>query len=191
MNASNTGGELVTAIGVFPGFAEARRAVEQLRAAGYRDDHIGVIGPDRLGELPERSGLPGDPTYTHWEEGAEIGAAAGGLAGLGLGAAVAAGLMTPLGPAVAGGTLVALLASAGTGAAVGGVVGALAGLGVPEEDAKWYTSELEAGRVVVTVRAARGDDARRILDEAGAVNRPAPVSHEGHVNGNAVQATPY
>lgn len=190
----DAGRELVTAIGVFPGFTEARRAVSELRAAGIPDDHIGVIGPDKLDELPERSGLPNDPTFTKWEEGAGIGAAAGGLAGLGLGAAVAAGLMSPLGPVVAGGTLVALLASAGAGAAVGGFMGAMAGLGVPEDDAKWYASELEAGRVVVTVRAAHGEVARDILDRCGAVHTPPgarSASDHRAVDGNAVEATPY
>jgi hypothetical protein len=187
-DADTRGPELVTAIGVFPGYAEARRAVAELRSAGFRDDQIGVIGPRDLNELPKRSGLPDDPTYTHWEEGAGIGAAAGGLAGLGLGAAVAAGLMSPLGPVIAGGTIVALLASAGAGAAVGGVVGALAGLGVAEEDARWYVAELEAGRVVVTVRAASSDVAQDILNRNGVVNRPPAKTS---VPGNAVQATPY
>ena len=57
--------DLVTAVGVFPGYAEARRAVEALRAAGYRNDQIGVFGPDGHTE-PHHSGLPNDPTHTHW-----------------------------------------------------------------------------------------------------------------------------
>jgi hypothetical protein len=187
---------MVTAIGVFNGYAEARKAVEALRAAGYQDDQIGVIGPHDAEAHQKRSGLQNDPTFTHWEEGAEIGAAAGGLAGLGLGAAVAAGLMSPLGPVIAGGTLVGLIASAGAGAAVGGVVGALVGLGVPEEDAKWYVSELQAGRVIVTVRAASGEEARNILEQHGAINlrhnrEGEPHSDETAIPGNALPATPY
>ena len=115
MNPVNTGAApvtgTVTALGVFPGYAEARRAVEALRQAGYRDDQIGVLGPGAADAARERSGLANDPTHTRWEEGTGIGAAAGGLAGLGLGAAVAAGLMSPLGPIVAGGWLVAMLAA--------------------------------------------------------------------------------
>jgi hypothetical protein len=201
MNPVNTGvgapeSGVVTAAGVFPGYAEARRAVAALRTAGYRDDQIGVLGPDEAGALREkRSGLKDDPTHTHWEEGTGIGAAAGGLAGLGLGAAVAAGLMSPLGPVVVGGTLVALLASAGTGAAVGTVVGGLAGLGVPEDDAKWYADELEAGRVVVTVHGADGAAARDILSGHGATGRagarPAAGTADTAIPGNALPATPY
>lgn len=192
MNPVNTGvggsgSEAITALGVFPDYAAAHRAVEALRRAGYRDEQIGVLGPDEAAAAREkRSGLKDDPTHTRWEEGAGVGAAAGGLAGLGLGAAIAAGLMSPLGPVVAGGWLVAVLASAGTGAAVGGAVGALAGLGVPEEDARWYASELEGGRVVVTVRGdATG--AGEILHAHAAARPPSGTA----TYGNALPATPY
>lgn len=186
MNAMNVAARsadpgLVTTVGVFPGYAEAGRAVTALRQAGFRDDQIGVIGPaDRMDESPDT------PPAPRWQEGAGIGAAAGGLAGLGLGAAVAAGLLSPLGPVVAGGAFVALLASAGGGAAAGTLVGALAQMGMPEDDANWYTTEAQAGRVVVTVRGANA--ARDILDRHGATRRPGA---ETAIPGNAVPATPY
>ena len=190
--AGGTGTRLVVAAGVFPGYAEARRAVDALRRAGYSDDQIGVLGPgDAVRE--KRSGLPGDPTHTRWEEGAGFGAAAGGLTGLGLGAAVAAGLISPLGPVVAGGTLVALIASAGGGATAGALMGGLAGLGVPEDDARWYAGELEAGRVVVTVHAADGSAARDVLcaHEAGQRTTDEATRSETAIYGNALPATPY
>ncbi|WP_439627072.1 general stress protein [Gemmata sp.] len=182
-----SGSEVITAIGVFPDYAAAHRAVYELRRCGYRDDQIGVLGPNTVPPQGERSGLPNDPTHTRWEEGAGIGAAAGGLAGLGLGAAIAAGLMSPLGPVVAGGWLVALIASAGSGAAVGTVVGGLAGLGVPEEDARWYAGELEAGRVVVTVRGGDSTRAAEVLHAHAAVRPPAGTA----IPGNALPVTPY
>ncbi len=179
MQRNDTYGQKTVA-GTFPSYAEAYRAVEALRSAGYQNDHIGVFGPDgRDGRKDsgrvsgeERSGLSNDPTNTRWEEGSGIGAATGGLAGLGLGAAVAAGLMSPVGPIIAGGTLVAMLASVGAGATVGTVVGALAGAGVPEEEAEWHASELEHGRVVVTVRTTNDVVVRSIMDEHGATRRP-------------------
>ena len=204
MNASNPGREtgpgLVTAVGVFPGYAEAVRAVFALREAGFRDDQIGVAGPDAGGATPKSadfSGLPNDPTRTRWEEGTGIGAAVGGVAGLGLGAAVALGLMSPLGPIVAGGTLIALIASAGGGATVGTIVGGLIGLGIPEGDAQWYVAEVEAGRVVVTVRSENGALARDILDRHGGMRRARTdaaadaLSAETAIPGNAIPATPY
>jgi hypothetical protein len=189
---------LVTAVGVFPGYAEATRAIFALREAGFHHEQIGVAGPEGKAtpKSEDFSGLPNDPTRTRWEEGAGIGAAVGGMAGLGLGAAVALGLMSPLGPIVAGGTLVALLASAGGGATVGTMVGALIGLGIPEGDAQWYVSEVEAGRVVVTVRGEEGERAREIMDRYGAIQRPGTgvesvTSVRTAVYGNAVPATPY
>ncbi|HVL15035.1 MAG TPA: hypothetical protein VM529_20860 [Gemmata sp.] len=203
MTASNPVGRdagtgLVTAVGVFPGYEEAVRAVTALRDAGFREDQIGVAGPDTTGATGAHfSGLHHDPTHTRWEEGAGIGAAVGGVAGLGLGAAVALGLMSPLGPVVAGGALVALLASAGGGATVGTIVGGLIGLGIPEADAQWYVEEVEAGRVVVTVRGGSGDHAQEILDRHGANRRPpenppaAPGDDDNAIPGNALPATPY
>jgi hypothetical protein len=178
------------AAATFHGYAEARRAVEALRAAGFRDDQISVIGPKEAGEVPpsKHTGLPGDPTHTRWEEGSGIGAAAGGLAGLGLGLAVATGLMSPLGPVVAGGAIVAVLASAGTGAAVGTVVGALCGLGIPEDEAHWFSQELAAGRVVVTVHGPNADNAPDVLRSAGGSLRD--VSMIG-IPGTGLPATAY
>jgi hypothetical protein len=179
-------------VGVFPGFAEARRAVEELRRSGFRDDQLGVLGPNHDEVLPsvEKSGLPSDPLGTHWEEGAGIGAAAGATAGAGLGLAVAVGLLPPLGPVIAGGTLVALLASAGAGAAAGTAVGGILGLGIPEDHARIYEGELRAGRVLVTVRPEAGQDeaSRRILRDLGGVPHGAP---DIGTYGTGVPATPY
>jgi hypothetical protein len=188
MKATETG--VVTAVGTFPTYVEARAAVAELRAAGYRDDQIGVVGPHNV-DPSEQTGLPNDPTHTKWEEGAGIGAAVGGLGGLGLGAAVAAGLLSPLGPIVAGGTLVALLASAGGGATVGTVIGALAGAGVPEDEAQWYADEASQGRVVVTVRGANGEEAREILRRHGGSEAGPTIPTEDAIRGNGLTATPY
>jgi hypothetical protein len=93
---------------------------------------------------------------------------------VGLGLAVAAGLIPGLGPAIAGGTFMALLASAGTGAAVGTVLGALVGLGIPEDEASFYESEVANGRTVVTVHSAdRVTEADAILRAHGSLEREA------------------
>jgi hypothetical protein len=190
MNTTATG---TTVIGVFDGHAEARRAIEELRRAGFPDDHLGIIGPDWRGTtraVENRSGLSNDPTHTRWEEGTAIGAAAGGATGLGLGIAVATGLIPPLGSVVAGGTLVALLASTGAGAVIGGVAGGLAGLGVPEDEARWGEAELNRGRILVAVRgeAARADEARDVIRRSGGrVREPADLG----TYGTGLMATPY
>src|SRR5205814_4231929 len=111
--------------------------------AGFPDAQLGIASRDHQLSR-DKFGLKNDPTHSKWEQGTAVGAAAGGATGLGLGLAVAAGLMPPLGPILAGGTLVALLASAGAGAAVGTVVGGLVGLGIPEEDADYYQTEVRS-----------------------------------------------
>jgi len=142
-----------TVIGVFEDTSDAIQAVRALREAGFEDARIGIASKDER-TTREKFGLTNDPTHSKWEQGTVVGAAAGGATGLGLGLAVVAGLIPPLGPVLVGGTLLALLASAGTGAAVGTVVGGLAGLGVSEDEAGYYDREFQAGRTLVTVRPA-------------------------------------
>ncbi|HEX4592118.1 MAG TPA: general stress protein, partial [Gemmataceae bacterium] len=121
-----------TVIGVFSDRSRAQAAVQDLRQAGFRDDQIGIVsrsdtatGAVSHGQYKERTGPGGDATNTHWEEGLGVGAAAGAATGVGLGLAVAAGLIPGIGPVILGGTLAAILASAGTGAAAGAVIGGL------------------------------------------------------------------
>lgn len=157
-----------TAVGVFQNRTSATGAVAALRAAGFHDEQIGVVTRNDAGS----SDAHHDPTNTHWEEGTGVGAAAGAATGVGLGLAVAAGLIPGVGPVIAGGTLMALLASAGAGATVGTVIGGLIGLGIPEEDASYYESEFQSGRTIVTVRAdARYTEATDILRRHGAIER--------------------
>jgi uncharacterized protein (TIGR02271 family) len=62
-----------------------------------------------------------------------------------------------------------VLASAAGGAAVAGIVGALIGLGIPEEEARYYEGEVKAGRTLVTVKADnRYAEAEAILRRYGA-----------------------
>jgi hypothetical protein len=133
-------------IGVFANRERAQAAVNELRNAGLEESEIGVVG--RQTEVPalDRS------TNSKIAEGSIIGAATGA----GAGALWALGIVTlglpAIGPAVAGGLFMALLASAGGGATVGTLVGALVGLGVPEDEANWYEGEVQAGRYIVTVQ---------------------------------------
>ena len=142
-----------TTVGVFTTRAQAQQAVNELKSLGYTDEQIGMVAKDEATGEVTRSGLEDDPTGTRWEEGTGIGAVAGAATGTGLGLAVATGLLTPVGPLIAGGALIALIASAGAGATVGTLVGGLVGLGVPEDDATYYEGEVHNGRYVVTVDA--------------------------------------
>ncbi|HEX2172186.1 MAG TPA: general stress protein [Dehalococcoidia bacterium] len=150
-------------VGVFESQADAERAIDRLRAAGFGDDQIGVAM--RHGEAP---GGASDLTGDEAGSGAATGAVTGGVIGGLLGAAAAA-LIPGVGPVLAGGILAGVIGGVTSGAVAGGLLGALVGLGIPEEEAGYYNAEFEAGRVIVTVRAnGRPAEAERILREAGA-----------------------
>jgi len=136
------------AVGVFADRVQAQQAVNELRRLGFREDQIGVAGRDS-DEVTGAKEIKGKG------EKAAIGAATGVAAGAGVGAlwgiGIIAGLLPAIGPAIAGGTLATILSSAAAGAATAGLAGALVGLGLPEEEAKYYENELKAGRTIVTV----------------------------------------
>ena len=166
--------ERTTAVGVFRDYEQARNAVEDLRQAGFDDEHIGVASRY---EETETHATP-ESAETH----AGAGAATGGAAGLGVGAlwgiAVVTGLLPAIGPAIAGGTLAAILSSAAAGGAVAGIAGALVGLGIPKEEAEYYGNELKEGRTIVTVDAGiRYSEAIGILESHGAYQ----AAHAGAV----------
>jgi hypothetical protein len=153
-----------TAVGTFGSQAEANRAIEALQAAGFRPAQIGVAvrasgtpGSGAAAELGHKAG-----------EGAAVGAAAGGAGGA-LAGALLSGLIPGVGPVIAGGLLSGLLGGSAVGAAAGAVAGALVGLGLPEEEARFYDREFLAGRVIVAVEAGgRSREVAELLRRCGA-----------------------
>jgi hypothetical protein len=157
-----------TTVGVFETRAAADRAVADLKAAGYRDDQIGMVAKDARGKTVRTDGAG----ETNAEEGAAIGAVAGAAGGALVGAGIVAGVIPVIGPVLALGTLGTILVNAAGGAAAAGIVGALVGWGIPEEDAKYYESEVQAGRYLVTVdRGTRSDDPRAVFTRHGGYDR--------------------
>lgn len=156
---------LGTVAGAFESEAQAQAAVRDLRQAGFAEEEIGFVSPS------SGDGTVKKESDTKSGEGAAAGVAAGAALGALWGMGILAGAIPGIGPAIAGGTLGALLSSAGAGAAVAGVAGALAGMGIPDKDAAYYESEYGKGRAIVTVRGARGVEARAILDRNGALRR--------------------
>jgi hypothetical protein len=151
------------AIGLFHDPKDAQRAVRALKAAGFRDDEIGVLSP--------HTHEKGDAA-THAVEGAMLGAAAGAGTGALWALGISAGLVSGIGPVIAGGLLTSVLASAAGTAAVGGIVGALVGLGIPEDEATFYEREFQAGRTLVSVQAVgRAAEAWNILERCAAYNK--------------------
>jgi hypothetical protein len=163
-----------TVVAVFQEKSRAQIAIRELRNAGFGEDQLGVISR----EAPDATSDP----ESMWEEGAVTG----GVAGAGVGGlwalGIAASVLPPVGPAIAGGLLASVLVSAVGGAAVGGIVGGLVGLGIPESEAQYLDGEFKAGRTIVTVRPAeRGDDAVTILRRNGGDVRSGVPASAGTV----------
>lgn len=146
---------------------QAQQAIQDLKAAGFVEDQIGVALRDNneQGQLVEDTGV-----HTHAGSGATTGAVVGGLLGLlvGIGALAIPGI----GPVIAGGALAHALgagaAGAVTGAATGGILGGLVGLGIPEHEAQHFESGFNQGRALVTVNAGnRAAQAVEILERDG------------------------
>ncbi|HXI17418.1 MAG TPA: general stress protein, partial [Chloroflexota bacterium] len=126
-----------TIAGLFTDRADAERAINDLKAAGFSADSVGVAMRDRT----EQNQLVED-TGTHAGAGAVSGALGGGLLGGVVGFLVGVGALAipGIGPVIAGGALASAfglaggtaVAGVGIGAAAGGLVGALVGMGIPE-----------------------------------------------------------
>ena len=130
-----------TITGLFDRYDDARRAVQDLEAAGVAHRDISIVGHDKGEQVGTgRVGDVADPAAEDASKGAGIGATVGGVGGLlaGLGLLAIPGI----GPVVAAGWLAATAAGAVggglIGAATGGLVGALTHAGVPERDAHVY-----------------------------------------------------
>jgi len=165
-----------TVVGVFKDKSNADRAIQALRDVGFRDDQIGVAMPQDSSLRDKDITTPdqGDETRSHTGVGSHTGTGAitGVLTGLGLGAlaglGVLSGFIPVIGPAIAGGTLGVIFSNAAAGAGLGGLIGALVGAGIPEEEATYYEGEFKAGRTIVTVKAdGRSDEAMSILRHFG------------------------
>lgn len=154
-------------VGVFANRESAQAAVSNLRNLGFDETDIGLVARHSENLAMDQA------TNSKVLEGTLIGAATGA----GAGALWALGIVTlgvpAIGPAIAGGIFMALLASAGSGAAVGTVVGSLIGLGIPEGDAAYYENEVKAGRYLVTVNtdADRRAEVDAIFNRFGGYDR--------------------
>jgi uncharacterized protein (TIGR02271 family) len=155
--------ERSTCVGVFNSRAEALKAVDELKRAGFKDDQISLIGKNQEGEVKTEGSHAGAGAAT----GVVVGAGTAGLVSLGM----TFGVIPVIGPILALGPIAAALISAAGGAVAGGLVGGLIGFGIPEHEAKYYEGEVNAGRYLVTVHSAgRYDEAWAILHRLGAYN---------------------
>jgi hypothetical protein len=140
---------------------QAERIVDGLKSAGFPNNDISVLFPDKSGTRDFAH-----EQNTKAPEGAATGAGTGGVLGGVFGWLVGIGsLAIPgVGPFIAAGPIMAALAGAGVGAAVGGLSGALIGLGIPEYEAKQYEGKIKGGNVLISVHTEDGDEVKRVKD---------------------------
>jgi len=144
------------------------RIVDHLRAAGFSNDDISVLLPDKAGTRDfavEKGTKAPEGALTGASTGGVVGGALGWLAGIGM-------LAIPgLGPFIAAGPIMAALSGAAVGATAGGVVGALIGMGIPEYEAKRYEGKLREGRILMSVHSETAEQtkcAKEIFERDGA-----------------------
>jgi hypothetical protein len=189
-----------TVVGLFEDLQHAQAAVEGLQQNGFVRDDISIMLSEaaRDAETDENLDRAADITTDPDDgmgstTGASTGAAFGGAAGLLLG--LAAFALPGVGPVLATGPIVAGLSGALLGAATGGVIGALADLGVSEEEAGHYAEGVRRGGVLVTVKTdeATADVARKVMLEHSVIDMNDRVGRwrrEGWTGFNA-ESAPY
>jgi hypothetical protein len=170
-------------IAVFDDRLAAERAVDELLQCGFAPDQVGFV---IRGEDAVRGGMISDATGAKDAKGAVGGALAGATIG-GLTAAAVTALIPGVGPILAAGSLAMFFGYAAAGAAVGGIFGALTGLGVSEEEARYYEQAFNEGRALVAVHpGTRAGEAGRILEHHGGhhvQNRvDNPIRTEGYLS---------
>lgn len=143
-------------------------AVDALKRAGFSSNDISALMPD-----DHSSKDFAHEKHTKAPEGAAAGGTAGVILGGALGWLVGLGMLAipGVGPFIAAGPIMAMLAGAGVVGAVGGISGALIGMGVPEFEAKRYETKLHHGRVLLSVHSDSTEEisrAKEILQRVGA-----------------------
>ena len=147
---------------------QATNIVNQLKEAGFSNNDVSVLLPDRAGSRDfahER--------HTKAPEGAATGAVAGGVMAGVLGWLVGIGTLAipGVGPLIAAGPILAALSSAAAGGAVGGLAGGLIGLGIPEYEAKQFEGKVKNGNILISVHTEDSKErsvAKQIFDRAHA-----------------------
>jgi Protein of unknown function (DUF3341) len=154
--------------GIYRDRSEVENAVDTLRQEEFRNTDISVLFPENAGTKDFAH-----EKKTKAPEGATAGATSGAVIGGGLGWLVGIGALAipGLGPFIAAGPIVSLLAGAGALGAIGGIAGALVGIGIPEYEAKRYEGRVKQGGLLLSVHCDESNwvkRAKKILQQTGA-----------------------
>ena len=146
---------------------QADRIVERLQVAGFANNDISVLFPDKSSTKDfahEKATKAPEGAATGGTVGAGVGAALGWLAGIGSLAIPGAG------PFIAAGPIMGALSGAAVGGATGGILGALVGMGIPEYEAKRYEGKVRGGNILISVHT----------DDAGQRARAKEIFKQAH-----------
>ena len=156
--------------GIYKTRSQVENAVDQLKAASFRNTDISVLFPANVGTKEfahEKDTKAPEGTAAGAVTGGVIGGALGWLAGIG-------SLAIPgVGPLIAAGPIIAALTGVGAGGVIGGIAGALIGMGIPEYEAKRYEGMIQSGNILLSVHSDNSEwvnRAKKILEGTGATD---------------------
>lgn len=140
---------------------QAETIVDNLKTAGFRNTEISVLFADKSGTRD----------FSH-EQNTKMpeGVTTGGIAGMGVGAALGwlAGIgslaIPGVGPFIAAGPIMAALGGAAVVGAAGGLIGGLVGMGIPEYEAKLYDGKIQGGNSLISVHTENSDQVDTVKD---------------------------
>lgn len=142
-------------VALFADLKSARDAVQALRTAGLREEHLSLLASGRI--YPEGIYREIDDFYVEAgevqvEEATQNGAAVGGVGGflVGLTTLTAPGAGPLL---VVGSALLSSLAGAVVGGMSGGAFAVLMDLGLPETEIESFEVALDEGKTILVVRS--------------------------------------
>lgn len=137
---------------------QASRIADRLKMNGFSSNDVSALFPDDRGTRDF-----GHQNSTKTPEGAAVGAGTGAVLGGALGwlAGIGALAIPGMGPLIAAGPILGLLAGVASGGAAGGLTGALVGMGIPEYEAQRYEGKLRDGNILIAVHAENGEQAAR------------------------------
>jgi hypothetical protein len=145
------------AVGVFANRFEAESAILEMTNSGFPMEKISLVGRNIDREEPVAGVKVHSSIDNKADEGAVAGAVTGGALGGVTGLLVGLGTLAipGVGPILLAGSLATTLATTLAGTAIGAgsasLLGALAGLGIPDDRTKIYSDLIEQGQYLVVV----------------------------------------
>jgi hypothetical protein len=154
---------------------QASSIVNQLKGAGFPENDISVLLPDKTGNR----------RFAHVEhnkalERAAIGGGSGVVLGGALGCLMALGILTipGVGLLLAAGPIIAALVGAGAGAIAGGIIGSFMGMRMPKFEAIQYQAKMAGGDILISVLTGNPTErnhVKAIFNNAGSVTAAEAV----------------